>query len=114
MSYYLYLVETKKEYTTHLIQILSPLMYEGINSIYDDANKSSNESDTLKIFQTLLRKVPSWSEYLIDRETNRILKISNKGDIIEDLIKAVIKSNIMILTNTPPEKKDQLKINQNK
>jgi hypothetical protein len=110
MSYYLYLVETKKEYTTHLIQLLTPMIYDGILSVYEDAKKSSNEIETLKIFQMLLRKIPSWSDYIIEQETNRILKISTKGDIFEDLIKAVIKSNIMLLTNTSPENKDKLKI----
>lgn len=109
-NYYLYLVETKKEYTTHLIQLLHPLIYEGLQSIYDNAKKNSNEIETLKIFQIFLRKIPNWSDYIIEQEKNRILKISCKGDIIEDLIKAVIKSNIMLLTNTTPENKDKLKI----
>ena len=113
MSYYLYLVETKKEYTTHLKNALAPLIYEGISSIYEDAKKEAPENDELRLFQSLLRKIPSWNEHLIEQETNRILKFSsvtNKDDIIEDLIKAVIKSNIMILTNTPPEKKDNIRI----
>ena len=110
MSYYLFLVETKKEYTIHLTNVLAPLMYEGINSIYEDAKNNSSDGEELKLFQSLLRKIPSWNEYLIERETNRIVKLSSKGDIIEDLIKAVIKSNIMILTNTSPEKKDNIRV----
>jgi len=109
MSYYLYLVETKKEYTMHLINALTPLIYEGISSIYDDA-KTNSPNEELKLFQSLLRKIPTWNDHLIEQETNRIVKQSSKGDIIEDLIKAVIKSNIMILTNTPPDKKDNIKI----
>jgi len=38
-------VETKNEYTTHLINILSPLIFEGIQSIYKDAQKTSNETE---------------------------------------------------------------------
>ena len=110
MSYYLYLVETKKEYTIHLVNSLAPLIYEGISSIYEDAKNNANGGEELKLFQSLLRKIPSWNNHLIEQETNRIIKLSQKGDIIEDLIKAVIKSNIMILTNTPPEKKDNLRI----
>jgi hypothetical protein len=110
MSYYLYLVETKKEYTIHLTNSLAPLIYEGIASIYHDARTNANDGEELKLFQGLLRKIPSWNNHLIEQETNRITKLSQKGDIIEDLIKAVIKSNIMILTNTPPEKKDNLRI----
>lgn len=110
MSYYLYLVETKKEYTLHLTNIITPLIYEGIASIYDDARNNSPNNEELKLFQSLLRKIPSWNEYLIEQETKRIIRSSQKGEIVEDLIKAVIKSNIMILTNTPPEKKDNMKI----
>lgn len=110
MSYYLYLVETKKEYTIHLVNSLAPLIYEGISSIYEDAKNNGNNGEELKLFQSLLRKIPSWNNHLIEQETNRIIKLSQKGDIIEDLIKAVIKSNIMILTNTPPEKKDNIRI----
>ena len=111
MSYYLYLVETKKEYTIHLVNVLAPLMYEGIFSIYEDAKNNAPDGEELRLFQNLLRKIPSWNEHLIEQETKRILKVSSKGSIIEDLIKAVIKSNIMILTNTPPDKKDNLRIN---
>jgi len=110
MSYYLYLIETKKEYTIHVINELTPLMYEGIQSIYEDAKENSNNNEELKLFQSLLRKIPSWNEHLIEQETNRIIKSSSKSDIIEDLINAVIKSNIMILTNTSPEDKDKLQI----
>ena len=110
MSYYLYLVETKNEYTIHLINSLTPLMYDGINSIYEDAKNYSADNEELRLFQSLLRKIPSWNEHLIEQETHRIVKMSNKGEIVEDLIKAVIKANIMILTNTPPEKKDNVKI----
>jgi hypothetical protein len=110
MSYYLYLIETKKEYTIHLINALAPIIYEGISSIYEDAKNNSSNGEELRLFQNLLRKIPSWNDYLIEQETNRIIKLSSKGEIVEDLIRAVIKSNIMILTNTPPENKDNLRI----
>jgi len=88
---------------------LGSIFFEGIVSIYEDA-KNNAPDEELKLFQILLKKIPSWNEHLIERETNRIVKVSLKGDIIEDLIKAVIKSNIMILTNTPPEKKENMRI----
>lgn len=106
-----YLVETKIEYTTQLINIIAPYVYEGIVSIYNEAKKIANKNEELKIFQTFLRKIPKWNKNLIDNETKRIVKESTCGDILEELIKAVIKSNIMLLTNTPPEKKSKLKIN---
>lgn len=106
-----FLVETKIEYTTQLVNILSPYIYEGIQSIYNDAKKISKKNEELKLFQTFLRKIPKWNQSIINNETKRILKESTCGDILEDLIKAVIKANIMLLTNTPPEKKNKLKIN---
>ena len=116
MNYYLYLVETKKEYTIHLVNALTPLIYEGIASIYNFAKEASpHGDDILIIFQKLLRQIASWNDLIIERETNRILssiKINN-GTIIDDLIKAVIKANIMVLSNTPPEKKNSVNIEHN-
>ena len=34
-----YLVDTKNEYTTQLINMISPFIYEGFTSIYNDAKK---------------------------------------------------------------------------
>jgi len=107
----MFLVETKTEYTTQLVNILYPYIYEGIYSIYQDSIEVCKESEELKTFQQLLRKIPKWNQHLINNETIRIKKMSNQGELIDDLIKAVIKANIMILTNTDPSKKDKIKIN---
>jgi len=37
-----FLVETKQEYTTQLINVLTPLIYEGIQSIYNEVIKISS------------------------------------------------------------------------
>lgn len=113
MSYYLYLVETKKEYTKQIVNILTPFLYEGITSIYQDARAAAGKNEVLKVFQSLLRQVPKWSQTMVLEETKRIMRNSSSGDLVEQIIKAVIKSNIMILTNTPPDKKDGLKIAHN-
>jgi len=106
-----YLVETKTEYTIQLTNILIPLIYEGIGSIYEDAVKVANPNEELKTFQLFLKKIPKWNNTLLDNETNRILCLSTCPDLLKDLINAVIKANIMILTNTPPSEKSSLKIN---
>ena len=117
MSYYIYLVETKIEYTNQIINILTPYLFEGIYSIYQSAIKISETNNKktaiIKIFQDVLKQVPNWNQTMLINETNRILQKSNKSEIINDLIKAVIKSNIMILTNTPPKNKDKMKIKHN-
>ena len=108
----MFLVETKTEYTYQLVDILYSYIYEGIYSIYQEAlNINPVINEELKIFQELLRKVPKWNQNIINDETKRIKKMSNQGELIDDLIKAVIKANIMILTNTNPINKDKIKIN---
>ena len=32
----MFLIETKNEYTTHLINILTPLIFEGLHAIYKE------------------------------------------------------------------------------
>lgn len=106
-----FLVETKIEYTTQLVNIVTPFIYEGFKAIYEDAIKVAKQPEELKIFQTFLRKIPFWAEEIYNAELNRIRKDSEYGDILEDLLRAVIKANIMLLTNTSPDKKNKLKIN---
>jgi len=53
-----FLVETKNEYTTHLINILSPLIFEGLQSIYKEAIQIAGTNDILKILQSFLKRVP--------------------------------------------------------
>jgi hypothetical protein len=106
-----FLVETKIEYTTQLVNIVTPFLYEGFKAIYEDAIKVAKQPEELKVFQTFLRKIPFWSEEIYNAELNRIRKDSEYGDILEDLLRAVIKANIMLLTNTTPDKKNKLKIN---
>ncbi len=105
-----YLVETKKEYTTQLVNIISPFIFDGIQSLYEEACKVSKDNEELKIFQNFLKKIPSWNPLILESETARILKESNCEDLLPQLLSAVIKSNIMVLTNTPPERKQLIKL----
>jgi len=105
-----YLVETKKEYTTQLVNIISPFIFDGIQSLYEEACKVSKDNEELKIFQNFLKKIPGWNPLILESETGRILKESNCEDLLPQLLSAVIKSNIMVLTNTPPERKHSIKL----
>lgn len=91
-------LERKKEYTTILINILSPILYEGILSIYIDGIKNCSSGSELKIFQSLLKSIPDWDQNLLQNEVNRI-KIASNCNYLDDLIKCVIKVNILILMN---------------
>jgi hypothetical protein len=103
-----FLIETKQEYTIHLVNAMYPLIYEGLQSIYEDARKMSTSNDELINFQRLLKAIPSWNPMMIESEYNRILRMNTLGKTIEDLLKAVIKANIVVLTNTNIEYDEKL------
>ena len=94
-------LEIKNEYTEHLVDTLTPYIYEGLTSIYKEAvvlaKKTDCEDKTLVIFQKLLQAINNWNQIRITDETNRIKQLSNTADYLDDLIRAVIKSNIILL-----------------
>jgi hypothetical protein len=112
-SYEKNIVEIREEYTRQLIDILTPLVYEGISSMYDYAKEvhgklkeaGKTKTSTLKIFQGVLMRVPSWNQNIISQETDRIRKSSKCEDWFDDLVKAVVKSHIVLLTNAFSAKK---------
>ena len=83
------IVEIKSEYTSYLVNVLTPLLYEGIQSTYNHAVERSNKFDSLsktnpklknpgilKIFQTFLKDIPTLSSSAVDIETKRIKEFS--------------------------------------
>ena len=101
------LVETKNDYISHLTNIITPLIFEGIQSIYREAQKMSDATDVLKIFQTYLKRIPKWNQNLIEKETQRIFTSSHSYEWLNDLIKATLKSNLIVLMYNPTIKKQQ-------
>ena len=93
--------QAKLEYTNQLIDTLTPHFFDGIKSIYDEAktvnNVNKNQSITL-LFRNFLEKVPSWSNVIVETETDRIIKITD-CDWMDDLITAVFISHTKILTS---------------
>ncbi len=99
-----FLVETKNEYTTHLINILTPLVFEGLLSIYKEAQEIAGPDNVLKIFQTFLKRIPKWNQTIIEKETNRIINSSHSYGWLGDLIKATLKANLVVLMYNPTVK----------
>jgi hypothetical protein len=99
-----FLVETKNEYTIHLVNILTPLIFEGIQSIYIEALNISNADNVLKIFQSFLKRIPKWNRELINKEASRITNSTQSYGWLNDLIKATIKANLVILIYNPTVK----------
>ena len=115
------LVEAKKEYTNQLQQILSPRLYEGFKSIYNDILKALSDdmiqgnqqmSSVTKTFQKSLKDIPLWNNEMIKNEYNRIEKISN-CDYFENLIEAVFITNTKILTSVQINNNDSVNIKIN-
>jgi len=99
-----FLVETKNEYTIHLVNILTPLIFEGIQSIYIESLNISNSDNVLKIFQSFLKRIPKWNSELINKEASRITNSTQSYGWLNDLIKATIKANLVILIYNPTVK----------
>ena len=86
------LYESKNEWASRLVNILTPLVQEGVRSIFDEAVKlcvGNKEQDKyLMTFQNLLSRVPKWNTNIIKDETSRIKERSTCG-YLEDLITCV-------------------------
>lgn len=86
------LYESKNEWASRLVNILTPLIQEGFRSIFDEAVKlcvGNKEQDKyLMTFQNLLSRVPKWNPNIIKEETERIKERSTCG-YLEDLITCV-------------------------
>ena len=115
------LVEAKNEYTSQLQKILTPRLYEGFKSIYEDIIKIlSNElienksqgSSIIKTFQKSIKEIPQWNQDIINKEYQRILQMSN-CDYFDNLIEAIFITNTKILTSVQinDDKSQNIKIN---
>lgn len=111
------IVEIKNEYTTFIANIIAPSIYEGLKSLYtvsltthkkleeQHLKNPRNEKSpgVLKIFQTCLKDIPSLNNHKISQEAERIRVNCKCSEWFDDLIKAVIKSNIVLLTYSKNE-----------
>ena len=71
------LQDSRNEWCARLINILYPLITEGIQSIFSEALKvcvvNDEQEKYLATFQTFLGKIPGWNPTMISDETKRIL-----------------------------------------
>jgi hypothetical protein len=96
------LSEAKNEYSSRLINILSPLVIEGFRSILKEANdlclRNNEDSKYLMTFQNFLTRVPRWNQEIINIETKRIIETS-KCPYLEDLLTCVHITQLKVLTS---------------
>jgi hypothetical protein len=93
--------ESKNEWCGRLVSILTPLVMDGIHSIFNESWKmciDNNEmSKYLMTFQNLLTRVPKWNSLILEEECKRIIEKSG-CNYIEDLISCVHIIQLKILT----------------
>ena len=91
------LVDAKTEYTKQLVNIISPNIFIGIQSIYNKC-KELEDSDTLYKFQVELSEIPKWNQEVINEYCEQLVD-NTKCDWLEDLLTAVFVSHTRILTS---------------
>ena len=95
------LIESKNEWSARLVNVLTPCIIEGINSIFQEAIRLCEENDEdekyLMTFQNLLNNIPKWSEEIVDNEKSRILE-NTHCIYLEDLITCVHILQLKALT----------------
>jgi len=86
------LQESRNEWCNTLLQKLTPLICEGVRSIFTEAIQLCNDNNEnekyLMTFQNFLTRIPKWNSNIIQEETNRILEKS-KCNYLNDLISCV-------------------------
>jgi len=96
------LTESQFEWAWRLVQILQPLIYEGIQSIFQEALTICKQSDEdekyLMTFQNFLSRIPKWNETMIQAEVDRIVEKSG-CTYLDDLITCVHIVHLKILTS---------------
>jgi hypothetical protein len=95
------LQESRNEWCSRLISIFTPLVIEGIRSIFNESWKLCLDNDEvnkyLMTFQNLLSRVPKWNNEIIEEERKRIIERSG-CNYLEDLISCVHIIQLKVLT----------------
>jgi len=96
------LSEAKNEYSANLVNILTPLLIQGLQSIFKEACdlcRNNDEDDKyLMTFQNFLTRVPKWNQEIINNETKRIV-VQSKCSYLEDLLTCVHITQLKVLTS---------------
>ena len=93
--------EARNEWCSRLVSIFTPLVIEGIRSIFNESWKLCESSDEinkyLMTFQNLLSRIPKWNSVIVEEERKRIVDRSG-CHYLEDLITCVHIIQLKVLT----------------
>jgi hypothetical protein len=87
----------KQTLRENLARTLVPHIADGLWSIYDNAKtaceRNRQPEKTIQTFQNLLTRIPAWTDEVLEKEVDRIIKAS-KCDYLDDLLLGVFVSYI--------------------
>ena len=94
--------ESRNEWSSRLISILTPLIIDGYKSILDEAVKLCRENGEmdkyLMTFQNFISRIPKWNSTIIETERKRICEKSG-CNYLEELVTCVHIVQLKILTS---------------
>jgi hypothetical protein len=90
------LVSAKEEYTNQLCYVLSPLIYQGVLSLFDESKNIPKQvrGISYRNLQIVLANVQNWSSFIVEKETKRI---KESCSYLSDLVTAIFVSHVKIL-----------------
>jgi hypothetical protein len=93
--------ESRNEWCSRLVSLFTPLVIEGIRSIFNESWNicvdSNDPGKYLMTFQNLLSRIPTWNTTTIEEERKRIIERSG-CHYLEDLITCVHVIQLKVLT----------------
>jgi hypothetical protein len=93
--------ESKNEWGSRLVTLLTPLIIDGYKSILEESIKlckDNNEMEKyLMTFQNLISRIPKWNQQIVENERKRICDKSG-CNYLEDLVTCVHIIQLKILT----------------
>ena len=96
------LYESKNEWGSRLVTILTPLVIDGYKSILDESIKLCKDNGEfekyLMTFQNLISRIPKWNSQIIETERKRICEKSG-CNYLDDLVTCVHIIQLKILTS---------------
>jgi hypothetical protein len=93
--------QSKNEWGSRLVNILTPFMIEGLRSIFDESFRLCKENGEtnkyLMTFQNFISRIPKWNSNIIEAERARIIEKSGCS-YLEDLVTCVYIIQLKLLT----------------
>lgn len=93
--------ESRNEWCARLVGILTPLVVEGVRSIFNESWNLCVQNDEankyLMTFQNLLARVPKWNNTIVENELKRMVEKSGCG-YLDELLSCVFIIQLKLLT----------------